>query len=309
LKILVTGAKGFVGRNLVEYLNSYDGNSVYGLSRNLINLNDYKSVKRFFSEHTFDVIIHTASSGGSRKDNYDAAAADVTKRNLDMFFHLENCLKPGMKMIHLGSGAEYDKSLPCEDVREEDFGRSIPQDAYGFSKYAISKYIEATQKQVICLRIFGLYGRYENYTFKFISNAILKNILGMPITINQNVVFSFLYIKDLLKIVHHFLNHHPEHKCYNLTPLENVDLQTIAATINTISPHQREIITINPGFNTPYTGSCTRLLKEIPGFIFTDIKAGIKELYGYYAANYQSLDLETVKDDPYLKLCKVGKEK
>jgi GDP-L-fucose synthase len=302
LRILITGAGGFVGRNLFEYLSVYYDH-VYGLKRNVVDLNDYKSVKQFFASHTFDVIIHSASNGGSRKNNYDEAN-DVAKKNMDMFFHLENCLRPGARMIHFGSGAEYDKSLSCENVTEEDFGRSVPKDAYGFSKYAISKYIEAANKPIVCFRIFGLYGQYEDYDFKFISNAILKNMSNMPVVINQNVVFSFLYIKDLMKIIHYFLKNPPVHKSYNLTPPENVDLQTIAAAINAAAKNHSEIITLNPGFNTPYTGSCRRLLKEAPDFDFTSIKSGVRELYDYYALNYNSLDLDIVRKDPYLKLCR-----
>ena len=303
MKIAITGTNGFVGKNLFEYLSNYYDN-VYGLTRDIVDLNNYKNVKHFFDNHTFDIIIHCASKGGSRKNNYDADLTDVTKKNLDMFFHLENCLKSGMRMIHFGSGAEYDKSMSCENIAEEDFGRSIPKDGYGFSKYSISKYIEATNKPITCFRIFGLYGKYEDYTFKFISNAILKNILDMPITINQNVIFSFLYIKDLLKIIHHFLKHLPAHKCYNLTPSENVDLKTIAETINLVSRNQSEIIILNSGLNTPYTGSCERLIKELPNFNFTDTKVGIKDLYDYYAANYSRLDLDIIREDPYLKLCR-----
>lgn len=59
-----------------------------------------------------------------------------------MFKNLADCVNEKCPMITFGSGAEYDKSRPLVMVKEEDFGKSIPKDPYGYSKYLISKEIE-----------------------------------------------------------------------------------------------------------------------------------------------------------------------
>jgi hypothetical protein len=54
--------------------------------------------------------------------------------------------------------------------------------------WVTSKYIEKSDS-IVQIRIFGTYGEYENYRFKFITNAIVKNLLNLPIIINKNVYF------------------------------------------------------------------------------------------------------------------------
>ena len=80
-----------------------------------------------------------------------------------------------------------------------------PIDEYGFYKSITSKYIEKSEK-IIQLRIFACYGKYENYLLKFITNSIVKNLFKLPIIINQNVYFDYMYIDDLIKIVDYFIN-------------------------------------------------------------------------------------------------------
>ena len=75
--------------------------------------------------------------------------------------------------------------------------KSQPLDEYGFYKSITSKYIEKSQR-IVQLRIFGAYGEYENYRFKFITNAIVK-IFETSIVINKNVYFDYIYIDDLVK--------------------------------------------------------------------------------------------------------------
>ena len=90
---------------------------------------------------------------------------------------------------------------------------------YGFSKYLISQYIEKSDN-CVCLRLFGVFGKYEDYEYKFISNAIVKNLLQMPIRIRQNVYFDWLYINDLMKIVAILSNMTPliEHTIFHRVP-------------------------------------------------------------------------------------------
>jgi GDP-L-fucose synthase len=206
-------------------------------------------------------------------------------------------------MINLGSGAEYDKRNGCHKIPEDHFGVHVPADDYGYAKYVMSKYIEKTDN-IICLRIFGLYGKDEDYTYKFISNAILKNLLGLPIVINQNARFDYLWLEDFCEIVRRFLEIKPEYAHYNITPTESVDLLSLAGMINAVSPAKSEIRVLNAGINIEYTGSNERIVKELGGFNFTSYENGVKKLYAYYASRLKELDLDTIKKDPYLKLCK-----
>jgi GDP-L-fucose synthase len=302
--ILITGAGGFIGRNLAEYMPG-KGYEVHPFTHNALDLLDEAAVAGALAAVNPEVVIHCATVGGTRKTGYDAGSTDVVSKNLRMFFNLVRALKPGMRMVNMGSGAEYDKRFGIAKISEADFDKHVPEDDYGYVKYVISKYAEQTEN-ITSLRVFGLYGKYEDYTFKFISNAIVKNLLGLPIIINQNVVFDYLCIEDFCGLVGRLLQVKLAHAHYNITPTESIDLFTLAKLVNAVGTTKSEIKILNPGLNTEYTGSNQRLLKDLGGFNFTPYETSIKQLYAYYAARLGELDLEAVKADPFLKACKIS---
>jgi GDP-L-fucose synthase len=302
--IFLTGSTGFVGKNLKESLEPEYNLLVIPHSE--LDLTNTDDVTRFFAKNPVDLIIHCAYVGGNRKSGYDLRSVDVVGTNLKMFFNLAHCLHPKMRMINFGSGAEYDKNNYAPKMKEEYFDRHIPQDAYGFSKYVISKYIEK-MNHIISLRLFGVFGKYEDYSYKFISNAIVKNLLRLPIKINQNVVFDYLFINDLLSIVKKIIESPPNFKFMNITPTESIDLVNIAKIINEVGEFQSEIQILNPGMNSEYSGSNERLLKYLDSFTFTPYKQSIAELYKYYKSHLPNLDLDIIKQDPYIQNCITSK--
>ena len=194
------------------------------------------------------------------------------------------------KMIYLGSGAEYDKTKPIIDVEEEDFGKTIPKDDYGFFKYICSKHIEE-QDDIVSLRIFGMFGKYEDYHYRFISNAICQNLNGLPIIINQNVFFDYVYIDDFVKIVDFFIKNKSKHKFYNIGTGKKIDLLTLANLINKVADKKGEIIIKTDGLNNEYTCSNKRLVNEINGLKFSDINNSIESLYLWYKDNISEIKL------------------
>lgn len=298
--ILITGAGGFVGKNLNEWLSpKYN---VYPMCHAELNLLEASAVKNFFDSYPIDIVLHCASVGGSRVSNYDTNSFDIVEKNLRMFLNLERLLPASAKMFHFGSGAEYSKEFYQSKMDERYFDTHVPSDAYGFAKYAISKYI-SSKNNIVCFRIFGLYGKYEDYRFKFISNAIVKNLLHLPILINQNVIFDYLYIEDFNKIIEHFIEYTPRHRHYNISPTNSIDLLAIANLINKTSDFISEIRILNKGMNREYSGNNNLLQAELKNFDFTSYEQGIRKLYAYYKSIVSELDCETIRNDPYIKHC------
>jgi GDP-L-fucose synthase len=249
-----------------------------------------------------DVVLHCAAVGGSRLTGYDKNCTDVVEKNLRMFVNLLRSLPEQAHTVHLGSGAEYAKPHYRSKMPETYFDTHVPTDAYGFSKYVISRLI-ASQERVTCLRLFGLYGKYEDYRYKFISNAIVKNLLGLPIVIKQNVVFDYLFVDDFVEIVERFVEKRPKQRFYNITPSESIDLLTVSQLINQTSDFQSETVVLNKGLNTEYSGDNARILTELGGFSFTPYTEGIAKLHHYYRSVLDTLDTATVRLDPYLQHC------
>ncbi len=304
LNILITGGNGFIGKNLIEYLNvDKEKYSLFYPYHGTLELLDTKKVAEFIDSNNIDIIVHCASIGGSRKTAYDAGRSDIVSKNLRVFFNLVQSLKKAKHMIHLGSGAEYDIRHYKPRMEEDYFDTYVPADDYGFSKYVCSQGIMNSEK-IVNLRLFGVFGKYEDYEFKFISNAIVKNLFNLPITINQNVYFDYLYINDLVKIIEYFVNHKAKHKFYNIVTGKTIDLVTIANKINQIAEKPSEIVIKNPGLSTEYSGNNTRLLEELNSFNFIPFDQALKELYSWYKANLDKIDRETIARDEYIKYCR-----
>jgi len=303
MRILISGAAGFIGRSLAEHFLHQGGHSLLVPEKSGLDFRDSEAVRKFMAVSKPDVVIHAAAVGGNRKTGYDSGSTGVFSDNVRMFLNVTRSLAAGARLINLGSGSEYDYRAYTPKMKETSFGGSVPQDPYGFSKYAISRYVEA-MPNAVSLRLFGLFGPYEDYTYKFISNAIVKNLLGMPITINQNVRFDYLYIKDFCRVMEKFVSGPCSSRHYNVTPSDSITLLELAGLINKVAQKPSEIVVLNPGMNREYSGDNSRLISEFPDLAFTPYQEAVSELYSYYRANLRSLDIEAVKKDPYLKVCR-----
>lgn len=291
MKVLITGASGFIGRNLVEELQKK-----YFLltpAHKELNLLNQKDVSNYFKKNSIDCIIHCAVYGGSR---ISEQVDNSLYKNLRIFFNIIHNKNKFKKIIFIGSGAEYDKSKPIIKVKEEDYDKSIPKDNYGFYKYICSKYIKEVN-YIVNLRLFGIFGKYEKYKLRFISNSICKSIFGIPITINRNVVFDYLYIKDFVRIADFFIQNNVNEKFYNIGRGKSIDLLSIAKIINEISDNKVDIIIKNKSLGNEYTCNNTRLINELGNFKFTDLKKSIRGLYQWYLGIKNTLKKEDFTKD------------
>lgn len=287
LKVFLTGGTGFIGKNILEQLGKKY--NFLAPSRQELDLKDPYKVENFLKTYTIDIVIHSAKIGGTRKVPNTVEIAEINTR---IFLNIARNEKYFSKMIFIGSGADYDVSRPLVKVKEEEFDRVVPKDSFGFYKYICSKYIEKADK-IINLRLFGIYGKYEDYELRFISNAICKNIFNLPITMRQNVFFDYVYINDFIKILDYFIRNNSKEKFYNIGIGKPIDLLTIAKTVNRISENKSKIIIKKKGLNNEYTCDNSRLLKEIPNLRFTDFKNSVEELYSWYKSIKSSLKKES----------------
>lgn len=268
--ILLTGSGGFIGKHLKNFLSKKF--NLFTPRSFQLNLLDKNALSDYAKENKIDLIIHSASCGV--RISPDATVEEVSKPNIEMFKNLADLNLP---MITFGSGAEYDKSRPLHKIKEENFGENIPQDPYGYSKYAISKEIEK-RENILNLRIFGIYGVGEDKSR--VTSCIINDNLGKgPIMLNQNVIFDFIWIEDFCKIVEFFVENPPKEKFVNVAPTESIEIVELAKIINDLSDFKSEIIVKKEGLNKEYTGDNSKLLKLMPDLQFTSYKDGMKKFY------------------------------
>ena len=290
MRILITGGSGFIGRNLAEQLAAtYE---VLAPSSAEVDLCDEEAVREYLSAHNFDVIVHAATTRSNRRLT---APPDMLDRNCRMFFNLARNEGRFGKMIHFGSGAEYSRVQLPERVREEYFDTRVPHDAYGFSKYICAKHIEGSRR-LINLRLFGVFGPYEDATVRFISNACCRALKGWPIVLRQDVVFDYLYVHDLVKITRWFIENEPRYKTYNVCSGRAMALSEVAEIVARVSKRNPKISVMAEGRGPEYTADNSRMLTETKWCQFSNLEDSIAELYSWYEQN-EAFDVESLRFD------------
>jgi GDP-L-fucose synthase len=295
MRILITGGSGFIGRNLAEqFASTYE---VLAPSSAELDLLKEREVCEYLTAHKFDAIVHTATTRSNRRL---AAPPDLLDRNCRMFFNLARNAGRFGKMIHFGSGAEYDRSDLPPRVKEDYFDTRVPADAYGFSKYICAKYIERSER-IVNLRLFGVFGPYEDYTVRFISNACCRVLKGLPIVLRQDVVFDYLYVKDLARITSWFIANDARHRAYNVCTGRPGALTDLAQMVAEVSGRNPSVSVIRGGIGAEYTADNSRLLGQVGEYQFWELPLAIKELYSWYQRQQSTLDIESLRFDEEIK--------
>lgn len=265
-KVLITGSNGYVARNIAKNLSNYDLTLV---NRSNLNLLDVKAVKKFFNHRYFDVVIHTATSGGSR----------LKEDNSDVFF--ENCVMHQNildnacsfdKYISFGSGAELDRRYnidPSVDIKS-----AFPIDPYGMSKNFIAK-SGLLYPHFHNIRIFNVFNEDE-LPSRMIKANILNYINKQPIIIHQDKWMDFFYMDDLCEVVKFSIESQTNQKIINCSYQEKYKLSTIAEIINQLSNHKVEIIVNSSSFGLNYYGDYNLHLFDID---LAGLHLGIKNTY------------------------------
>ena len=274
MKILLTGSTGFIGKNIKE---AWSGR--YELRTPLheeLDLLDSETVEQYLRKEHFDVILHTANTNDVV---HPEQIPHILEYNMRMFCNLERCQGLYGKLYYFGSGAEYDMRHYIPQMPESYFGTHVPQDPYGFSKYIMSK---MTTGNIYDLRLFGVFGKYEEWQRRFISNMIYRNLTGQVMEMNQNMFFDYLYIDDLISILEWFVNHEPSHHHYNVCSGKHFELLTLARMVIEETGISNEIVIKSDQWKTTYSGDNRRLLAETGDISFTDMRIAIKRLISYY---------------------------
>lgn len=283
--ILLTGGSGFIGRNIHESF-LVDKYNVLSPSSLELNVADEKSVADYLHKHTVDVVIHAAVKPSHRnaKD-----FSNIFYINTRMFFNLERYKEHFEKILVIGSGAIYDNRNYQPKMKEDSWKEHIPVDEHGYCKYVCEKVI-AHCSNIYDLRVFGIFGKYEDYAIRFISNAICKVLFDLPISIKQNRKFDYLYVNDFMPILDWFVQNEPKYQAYNITPDFSISLYDLAVIVREVAGKPLHPIVISQeGMGLEYSGDNSRLKSEFD-LNLTPLALAIRDLYIWYSGNKGQLD-------------------
>ena len=200
--IVITGANGFIGRNVKRYFQNASGENIIGLSSNDFDLTELSAVKAFFTKNKPRVLIHCAAVG---LNHVEAKSEEVNSKNISMAVILQAVLPPSTKIIVLGSASEYGvystnvkESSPCNPISE-----------YGRSKLRCSEIWRERYRadgNVTLLRLFGIYGPGEssNRLFPFLTKESQSE--GDINVSHGRQKRDVVWIFDLCRLIHQISN-------------------------------------------------------------------------------------------------------
>jgi len=281
MKILITGGSAFIGSSLAELLT--DKFEIYSPTSSELNLLDADKVRQYLKKNNFDFIIHSANHlvHPLLKESKNPDIQLIN--NLKMFFNIVENRDFYGKLIYFGSGAEFGRESWKSKMKEDFFGKNYPKDQYGLSKYFMNINCRLSSN-IYNLRLFGMFGIKDDWRFRFIPNLCAQALTSKELIVNQNAIFSFLYIDDLANIVEQFILSSPLSGDYNICPDDEYELLDIAEIIKTISK-KNKIVVREEGLSTKYSGDNKKLKEAIPNLSFTSLNKGIESIYTYYKNN------------------------
>ena len=300
MNILITGTNGFIGKNLKNYFKN-SKHIIFSPNEKTLDLRLGEKVRRYLDNSKIDVIIHSATVLQKNKKYIDTVCED----NLKMFFNLYEYKDKNCILINLGSGSEFNRKNWTPLMKNKYIGKNIPSDGHSLSKYISARFIEkSNDKTLYHLRIFGIFGKHEDYLYKFISNTIVKQLLSIPIILNQNAIYHYLYIEDFCKIIKEIIKVKPRDRVINVTPKYKIELVSIVNIIQKFIPNNNSIKIIKKGYGKEYTGNNKELLKFYVSF--TNPEKSILELIKFYKKKINGIKktLYKIKKDNFLKYAK-----
>jgi ADP-L-glycero-D-manno-heptose 6-epimerase len=259
MALIVTGAAGFIGANLVKALNargSRDIVAVDNLSRaekvaNLADLEisdfldkrDFLELVRGGLEGDFDAVIHQ----GACSDTMETDGRYMMENNYEYSKTLLDwCQVRAIPFIYASSASVYGSGREFREAREHE----APLNVYGYSKFLFDQLVrrrldEATA-QVAGFRYFNVYGPREahkarmasvafHFFNQYLANGRVRLFEGSDGYADGEQIRDFVSVEDVVRVNLFFLDHPEISGIFNVGTGRAESFNAVArATVNAI---------------------------------------------------------------------------
>lgn len=258
MKVVVTGAAGFIGSNLVLGLNALGIDDVIAVDdltdgpkyRNLLgaSISDYFDRRDFYPRFArgefgrVDAVLHQGACSDTMEHD-GRFMLDINYRCSKEL--LDACMAQGTRLLYASSAATYGGS----DTFREEPAFERPLNVYGYSKLlfdnVVRRMIDAAPQQVVGFRYFNVYGPREQHKGRMASVAFhhvnqlrehghvkLFGPYGGYDAGEQNR--DFVFVDDVVAVNLWFLQHPERRGIFNLgtgraQPFNDVAVATVNA--------------------------------------------------------------------------------
>ena len=270
ISVLLLGSRSFIGKSILDRWQSLPSErvSIQGLSSKDLDLTDREAVDAYFRDNYFDYVILSA-----------VQVANV-ENSLRMFFNVRRNTERYGFLINLGSGAEYDPVRYKPKMDEAYAAEAFPEAGYPLIKSVQGKQIESDGLQAsVNFRIFGVYGKFEDFSRRFITSNVHSALTKGAVTCNQDMLFDYVHVDVLSDFLYKVIVERRtfEHKTYNFCTGSPVSLVDLGHEICRQIP-RADFVLHKKGFGGEYSGDPTRLDQEFGTLSHRPFNNAIAEL-------------------------------
>ncbi len=318
MKILVTGAAGFIGFNFCKYiLSKTAAHNVFGIDNinnyydiNLkkkrlkilrkfrkfkfykIDINERKKLDKIFKNHKFDFVLNLAAQAGVRY-SIDHPRKYIDTNIVGFYNILENAKKHNVKRLFYASSSSVygeNNSFPLKESENIN-----PKNIYGLSKKVneevsqiFNRYYNLKCTGLRFFTVFGEWGRPDMMMMKYISSHFKKKVFHLN-NFGKHTR-DFTYIGDVVKILYLLLKKHKKLKSsdvLNICSNKPIKLDKIIKLMNkkNIKPHIRKIPLQKADILKTH-GSNSKILKITKFKKFEKLEIALDKTIDWYKENY-----------------------
>ncbi|RKY47273.1 MAG: GDP-L-fucose synthase [Candidatus Neomarinimicrobiota bacterium] len=302
-KILVTGATGFVGRNLIRELRNR-GLDLLTPTRKDYDLMVQGEVRRMFRELKPEVVFHLAGKVGGILANKESPAEFFYNNILlnTMVIH-EAYLSGVEKLITLIGGCSYPAGAPSP-ISEDQLFNGYPQPES--APYSLAKAMSVVQAQAyrkqygfnaIVLVPGNLYGPYDNFDLesshvipalirKF-HEARKKGLKKVTVWGSGKPVRDFIYVEDACKVIVRAAEIYNEPDIINVSSGKGISIAELVDLVAEVVGFDGEIVwdRSKPDGQMIKIFDVKRMEAKLGKFNFVSLKEGLRKTYQWYLEN------------------------
>jgi len=257
-RVLVTGARGFVGQHLMQALDKHGVEDIIAPPRQIYDLRLRRSVKALFLQFRPQVVFHLAAICGGIGANREQPAKffyDNLKMGMEV---MDEAYETGVeKFVQVGSVCSYPKYTPVP-FKESDLWNGYPEETnapYGIAKKALLTMSQAYRQQygfnsiyLIPVNLYGPGGDNFHLNTSHVIPALIRQMVsakksGTDITLWGTGAASreFLYVDDCARGLIQAAERYDGIEPVNLGVGEEITIRDLATVIARLVGYEGKI--------------------------------------------------------------------